>query len=339
MVDAEYDGNPFLSLDWHLLWLRHFGGGDGCVRYVVVRSEGEGDLGYFPCVLRAHRVAAGVSVRALGYAGNLYSPVTGPVVRRDVQREVFGHFVGTVMPSLRWTVARLIRLQAECSTTTSLEESLGQAGVPYTNKADEANWVWDGPGVDARAYFAQLQYNIRRNVKGCAKKLEPHGPVRFEMVTGQVEERHVRDYRAVSGRSWKEPEADPAFHPALMRVAARRGWLRLGFLYVGERPIASQLWLMSRGRGYIVKLAYDEEFRAASAGTLLTWRMVEHCMDHDGMRYFDYLRGDDEYKRLWCNVRRERRSVMAFRPGVTGRALHLLKERVLPLVRRGGAGG
>lgn len=59
-------------------------------------------------------------------------------------------------------------------------------------------------------------------------------------------------------------------------------------------------------------------------------------MDDDGMHSFDYLKGDDAYKKHWTNRRRQRFRLTAFQKGASGRLLHALDRRWLPLIRRSG---
>jgi CelD/BcsL family acetyltransferase involved in cellulose biosynthesis len=127
---------------------------------------------------------------------------------------------------------------------------------------------------------------------------------------------------------------DPTFHPDLMQVAAASGRLRLGFLYLEERPIATQFWLYARPRGYVLKTAYDEEFRAYSPGTLLTWWMIERLITTEQMTCFDYLKGDDSYKKYWTNRRRERLNLIAYPHNMKAQVLYLVEQRALPWVRR-----
>src|SRR5437870_1810527 len=60
LVDRFCDGNPFLAIDWHLLWLAHFGAPDALPRYVRI-ANGSRAVGYFPLLLqrtRFHGMAA-----------------------------------------------------------------------------------------------------------------------------------------------------------------------------------------------------------------------------------------------------------------------------------------
>ena len=101
---------------------------------------------------------------------------------------------------------------------------------------------------------------------------------RFERERGHIEivstdaglEDSIKAYSTVYAASWKRPEPHPDFMPGLIRLCARRGWLRLGIARVGDRPIAAQLWIVANGRASIFKLAYDSEFTRLSPAAPIT---------------------------------------------------------------------
>ena len=87
-----------------------------------------------------------------------------------------------------------------------------------------------------------------------------------------------------------------------------------------DTPIAAQLWLVRGGRALIYKLAYDEEYKRFSAGSVLTAELMRHAIDVDRVDDIDYLTGDDAYKADWMSQRRERLGMVAFDP-ITVRGL------------------
>lgn len=99
-------------------------------------------------------------------------------------------------------------------------------------------------------------------------------------------------------------EAYLEFIANLARLAAARGWLRLGVLHVDIEPAAAQLCLIHNHVAHIYKLAYDEKFAKWSVGIRLTAWMVEHVMDRDDVHKLDYVTSDDPYKESWMGYSR-----------------------------------
>jgi CelD/BcsL family acetyltransferase involved in cellulose biosynthesis len=108
--------------------------------------------------------------------------------------------------------------------------------------------------------------------------------------------------------------------------------LRLGVAWLGGKPIAAQLWIVSHGRAEIYKVAYDEGYKAYAPGTLLTALLMEHVIEVDKVAEVDYLIGDDPYKKTWMSDRRERWGVIAYNPrslgGLAGWVREVIGRRV-----------
>jgi len=192
-----------------------------------------------------------------------------------------------------------------------LRESLRGAGLATFPYFAHGNWYL--PVVsDWPAYFDARTSVIRNNVKRMGRKCEGAGG-RLEIVsTPEGAEAGIRAYEHVYARSWKQAEPHPAFMPGLIRLCAQRGWLRLGIAWLGEEPVAAQLWIVANGRAEIYKIAYDEAHKALAPGTLLTTTLMRHAYEVDRVQEVDYLIGDDPYKAQWMTHRRERLGLVAY---------------------------
>lgn len=127
-------------------------------------------------------------------------------------------------------------------------------------------------------------------------------------------ERYIGAYSQVQAQSWKGIEPFPHFLPELIRTLAIMNALRMGILEIDGKPAAVQFWILWRGKALLFKLVHAEQFQTFSPGTLLTMSMIRHIMENDSPTEFDFGRGDDEYKKLWFSLRRERWGIDAANP-------------------------
>jgi len=331
-VARRYDGNPFLSLDWQLVWLKHFAAPPVEVHYIKIFDQ-RGPVAYFPLILK-HEAFHRVRVRVLRFAGNMYSPVNCPLLGVADAAPIFDYFVQHVLTTIPWHLFRGSSLPPEYPGPVELYRAFRRAGYASYLHEDRANLVYHKEGITAEEYHSQLGRWLRRDIRQSARRLADAGDFQFRFVTSDLTPKDVEDYRLAYSRSWKKSETYPSFHPELMEVMARRGLLRLGIFYLDQRPIATLLWFFSQGRGYAVKTAYDEEYSRFNPGKGLLWLMIERLMKDDLMTFFDLLKGDQDYKKRWTNIRRTRSSLLAFQKGPTGKALHFLDQNLLPWIRR-----
>ena len=192
------------------------------------------------------------------------------------------------------------------------------------------NWHLAVGGRTFDAYFSGLESRTRNTVKRRGKKFAASGG-RLAIMTGdEALEPAIEAWDRIYRSSWKRPEPYPAFMPGLIRLCANKRWLRLGFAYYNDVPIAAQLWIVNHGRAAIYKLAYDEAYAQHSAGSLLTAHLMRHVIDVDRVDEIDYLIGDDAYKKEWMSLRRERWGIVAYNVrtlrGFQGFALQTLGE-------------
>lgn len=195
-----------------------------------------------------------------------------------------------------------------------LKTTLTDAGYWVDEYFCFGNWYYDVAGRSFADYLAERPSQLRNNLQRGKGRLNKNGAWRIAIQQHEDAglEAAIAAFETVYAKSWKQPEPQPGFIPNLCRTAARAGWLRLGVLYVEEKPIAAQLWLTHGGVGNIYKLAYDEEASRYSAGTVLTAAMFEQALDVDRVAEVDYLNGDEPYKRDWMSHRRERHGIIAF---------------------------
>jgi len=109
------------------------------------------------------------------------------------------------------------------------------------------------------------------------------------------------DYEKVYEASWKPAEGSPALMRELAEAEGAAGTLRLGLAYHEGVPVAAQLWTVENGRATIHKLAYREDARQLSPGTVLSAAMFRHVIDGDRPEIIDFGVGDDPYKRDWMD--------------------------------------
>jgi hypothetical protein len=142
------------------------------------------------------------------------------------------------------------------------------------------------------------------------------------------------DYEAVYKASWKPEEGSFPFLRALAEQEGAAGTLRLGIARKEGEPVAAQLWTVENGQAWIHKLAYREDARSLSPGTILSEAMFRAAIDEDRVVRIDYGTGDEPYKRDWMDRRETLWRIEAFNPRTAAGLLAAAKATAAALVRR-----
>jgi len=198
---------------------------------------------------------------------------------------------------------------------SALLGALREAGLIPFRYFCFGNWYLSCDRMSWEQYLQTRTKNMRSNIKRKEKKFaDAQGRIELITTEGPSLDTAITAYEQVYNSSWKQPEPFPEFVPSLIRMASATGWLRLGVAYLGETPVAAQLWLVCHGKAFIYKLAYDEKFASFSSGTVLTAYLLRHVLEKESISEVDYLVGDDPYKKNWMSHRRERWGIVAYNP-------------------------
>lgn len=220
-----------------------------------------------------------------------------------------------------------------------LRTAMRQAGFLTFDYFCFGNWYLPVVG-SCDAYLAARPGEVRSTLKRASRRLSQAGG-HIEMVdaTGNIEPA-IAAWTSIYAMSWKQAEPFPHFMPELIRLCARRGWLRMAIVWLGDKPIAAQVWVVAHGKASIFKLAYDSAHAKLSPGSLLTAALMRQAIDVDKVAEIDYLTGDDPYKQDWMTHRRELWGLVGYDPRQFGGARRALRElaargakRVLGAVR------
>jgi hypothetical protein len=191
------------------------------------------------------------------------------------------------------------------------------------------NWIARTAGLDFAAYWAKrpgkLRSTAQRKAKAAGLELSIHN--RFDPAAWA-------EYEAVYRASWKPEEGSFPFLRALAEQEGAAGTLRLGIARHHGRPVAAQLWIVENGVATIHKLAYAEDAKAMSPGTVLGMEMFRRAIDEDRVREIDYGTGDDAYKRDWMDERRQLWRIVACNPRKPRGVAALIRHKASALVRR-----
>ena len=324
----EESVNPEFGLDW----LRHLASctfTDEETAYLYTARGGSGEFLALP--LRVNR-----KTRQAHSLSNFYTSLYAPLVlstRPSVLLEALFEHLRT---SEQISAIALSPLVADNAIFKDYQLALKQAnwwGVHSWHCF--WNWTHTLSGGDYLNYLAARPSILRNTIARKTRKFLESDRGRIALITDSESiTEGIEQFQSVYQRSWKKAEPHTEFIPGLLKLAAEKKWLRLAVAYYDEQAIAAQLWLVSNGTASIFKLAYDEDFKQLSPGTILSAFLMEQVIDVDGVTSVDYLSGNDGYKESWMTNRRERRGIAAYNINTARGAIHYAARQLKQLYKR-----
>ncbi len=310
LLDSAGHADFQSSAAWWLNFVQTVDVGAAVPRLHCWRADGR-VVALLPILLQR---AAGQATALSNYYTTRYAPLLAS-----------GIDIATASAALHGLLAALLRmephlhtlrfepLQAGSLAEAALRRALQENGCAVFGFHAFQNWLLPVT-TDWPTYLAARDGKLRTTLSRMAKRFAARGG-RLELMQGETDrlEVGVQAYQTVYAASWKSAEPHPQFMPGLIRAAARSGVLRLGIAWLGDVPVAAQVWMVAGGRADIYKLAHDEAHKETSPGSLLTAMLMQHAFEQDRVSVVDYLSGDDGYKRLWMSEVHERTGLVAYR--------------------------
>ena len=283
------------------------------------------------------QVVDGDGQRRLSSLTNAYSVEHGILAAPEADLAAgIGAIVSAILNEFpRWDAIALAELDPLAPCFRAAIAALRGAGFFVECVFNSRNWYEETAGMSFADYVAQRPSELRNTWRRKHRRLAAGGRLKtvFYAKSAGIEPA-IADYAAIYAQSWKPAEMYPDFIPALIRLAAAEGALRLAISSLDGIPAAAQLWIVWNGRAVIYKLAHDTRYDDFSLGTLLTMEMVERVLAEDRPYEINFGRGDDPYKKLWLPRRRERWGITAANPR-TRRGLGLgLKREAAKIYHR-----
>jgi CelD/BcsL family acetyltransferase involved in cellulose biosynthesis len=316
--------SPFSGWAWHRAWAGAAPADLAISQALLVSGEDGWPQAVFPFVLRRTRFRR-MSVRALTWAaGDVGCPDHLDVLALpDADLEALAE----ALDALPWDVAIFDNLAESAPSAARLCAALERRGL-----AVRRGELWPCPRLALPdtwdEYLASLSPTRRQQVRRKERGLFKNHAVTLTDYDADTVTEGWRHLVRLHEERWNGAGALHQTHLLRLHLAfahamAERGRLWLTTLDLDGVPAAAWYGFNSEDTVYFYQSGRAPEWEKSSVGMVLMGMMIRRAIER-GYRWFDFLRGDDEYKSQWTTDRRMTREVVVFRPGWRGRLLHTL---------------
>ncbi len=321
LIDRSGDASVFQTFSWQSIWWRVFGAGRDLR---IILAEDGGELkGLLPVYVERTRFLTAIGLRKLrlvGYGGDTAPDDLGPIIAGDQPATVIETLIdGLLALKDEWDIAELDDLDPESPMIKALSARLGDqvtlepgARISFVDLPE----TFDG-------YLAKLSSNRRWKLRRGRKKLNEHKPYRFHVVATKDElDRYYPELVRLHHDRWEHRADDFAFstegyvdfHQDAMAAMFDQDCLRL-MLLIGEDGVVMAANYCYRWRKgfYFFQGGFAKDYERFRIGEVLMGHAIEQAIS-EGMRVFDMLRGEHDYKKSLTDEIRTRTHLHIYQP-------------------------
>lgn len=323
--------NPLDTHDWFATAAAAFTPGDPVEAYTATADDG------------SHAAAAFVATRRVGARLDhppgewLGEPFDLPHTGEAALRLLVDQLVRSRRP------IRFMRLYADSVTLRLLRAAADQHGrLTVDDAAPTPTIVLDAASQEPDH---RLNSGRRSDLRRSRRRAEAIGTVEIsiESPTDAESDAMLQEAFAVEGSGWKTREGTSVladeryatFFSSFCHKAAAQGQLRVAFLRIGGRAVASQV-AIERGHAFwVLKVGYNPEFSDCSPGILLMHEAIAYAASRK-LERFEMLGQMEPWIAMWKPVLRNTVTVHFYPHSVAGleaRGIDWAKPRLRSLYR------
>jgi len=339
LVARAVSGSPFMSWAWHRAWAESAPAAAVDASQVLQLHGSDGSRqALMPVRVSLERFRR-ITVRALRWAaGDDGCPdeVDLPALpNADVGP------LAAALDGMPWQVLALSNLAEHAPHAKRLCATLEARGHTVRYRP-----MWRCPQFQLPAswdaYLAGLSANRRQILRRKERGLHRDHTVTITDYDGERLESGWEHLLALHRMRWEEDGGGAFSDPRIVRMQRRfademagQGRLWLATLDVDGQPAAAWYGFASDTTVYFYQGGRDPRWDRDSVGLVLMAVMIRRAIER-GFRTFNFLRGDDPYKRQWTSEAQTTGEFVVFRAGWRGLSLRLLDS--LAGLRNGGNG-
>jgi CelD/BcsL family acetyltransferase involved in cellulose biosynthesis len=313
--EAVYEADPeaqfFLSWTWMAGWLPSL---NRPWFVLAARPEAEDSAyaAFFPLWIDTKERKSGGFYNNLYMGGNYTADYTGFICRPEQEQRVLPAFADRLR-QLNWTNLRLEFLRAsERRTQLFLEAfpdrefSISEINRIGKDGIDNSLCPFASLPADWEAYLSdRLSANSRQKFRRLLRQIENSGEFRITHADRNTVGRDIDLLLGFWIARWApekgaQTDAIARNHRLMLQRAFEAGALFLPVLWQGERAIGALAILVDAAkRSFLFFMAgRDETFEGLPSGLALHAHSIRHAI-HNGFILYDFLRGNEPYKRYF----------------------------------------
>ena len=302
-IESEWEGvltsspvnTVFLTPQWQEVWWDTFGDGKDMAGFYIPSNDCQGDGNSIDGL-----ASLTLSGDTLSFVGNQETVDYNDFMVRPGHESDFYQTLLSSLEDRQWDVMRLDSLVENSPTLAHLPDLARQHGYSVEIEREDT-----ASGIDLPSswdeYLAILSKKNRHELRRKFRRLEATPDWKWYAVTGEEEVMsRLDDFVRLMRQSSREKdeymtEEHLRFFYAMARRMAQMDLLRLYFMELEGKPVATSLCFDYASSRLLYNSGYDLEYGYYSVGLLLNALCLREAIEQE-IDYFDFLRGSETYK-------------------------------------------
>jgi CelD/BcsL family acetyltransferase involved in cellulose biosynthesis len=335
----------FLTWEWMKTWWDIFGAERDL--WILLGYDGEELIGIAPLMRTTTRIC-GIPLRSIELIGSGYESLPDHlsfIARSGRSQEFAGAVVAHLRQTSGWDIIRLRDMREDPAFTAQLGELAPCCRYTVTAQPEDICPYTPLPGTWEEfqsGLSAEFRYAVKRKERNLGKKYASvfeiiSDPTTLAEAMGELETIHKKRMQekkesgsSLSSRFWE-------FHRRIASIFLEKGWLLLGVLKVEGRIVAGQYAFQYGGKAWYYQSGIDPDFGRFGVGVIMIAHMIRQAIEH-GLHEYDFLRGNEAYKRHWTTAVRHSSGVIIWGNAcmpVAARIVFSARDFVRQVWRRG----
>jgi CelD/BcsL family acetyltransferase involved in cellulose biosynthesis len=315
------DNNIFSTWEWLSIWWKHFGEGK---KLVILLVEDEKEiLAIAPFVYSEHSFLGVGNLKKISFVGSPESDYNSFILKEKKVKSVELIF-DYLNKHIDWDYLELEDIPENSATMDLLRSTHLKKQYKHWEERQSTLCPFLTLPNSMDVLMEGLSKNMRQNLRRYSRKLEREYRVELKNYDeiGSLEEA-METFFQLHQKRWESRGDLGAFNKPLFRnfhidiakCFAEKGWLRLYFLTVNDKPISTHYSFEYNQKVYYYLGGWDPEYSRYMVGSLFMMYDIEKCIQR-GLKEYDMMRGIEPYKTRWTTKARKNITVSFVRKGL-----------------------
>ena len=311
--------NIQLTHEWLSSWWEVFGDNKK-LSLITITDRGK-IIGIAPLTITKVIGKAGFELRKLTFVGNGLTDYHDLLIangRREETLQILLEFI--VNCKENWDAIHFRNIRSDSPNLPILKGILRDTSFTFVERINirshyisiDCNWI---------DYYGALGKNIRSDIRRRLNYMTKIGKAEFIRLheiddimdtLSIIKSIHVKCRQAKGEISWYTDEKRFRFVSLILKRFGERKWLDLVFLKLNKRIVAYYLGFVYDNIVYFWNTGFDPEFSKVGPGKLLLHFWIKDSFEA-GYREFDFMVGEEPYKRQWTSPMRPNYELFIFK--------------------------